>query len=187
MITLNLISQVQQKEIKLIRLYYTLKNIVLLVLIFTIFLGSLLVGAKIILRRNYQKLNEEAAYIRETKNKYAKEIQEINNYLKSLEAIQKENVPPAQLLILLGQTVTANIQITNLSLSLDSQLLKIKGLAKSREDFLNFQKSLKDSKAFEEINIPISAILKKEDLDFLLETKINLEELLKLGEENNES
>ncbi len=187
MITLNLISPIQQKEIKLIRLYYTLKSLVLLVLIFTVFLGSLLVSAKIILQKNYQKLNEEAAYVKETKNKYAKEIQEINSYLKTLETIQKENFSPAQILTYLGLTIAENIQVTNLSLNLESREFKIKGLAKSRTDLLNFQNALKDSTAFEEINLPVSAILKKENLDFLLETKINLEKILKFEEKNNES
>lgn len=146
-----------------------------------------MVGAKIILQKNYQELTEERNYVSQTKNKYAAEIQEINSYLKTLETIHEENILPTQILTLLSRTITENIQVTNVSLALDSQLLKIKGLAKTREDFLNFQKALKDSVAFGEINIPISAILKKEDLDFLLETKINLEEISNPKEENDET
>ena len=187
MITLNLISPIQRKEIKLIRLYFSLKSIIIILLIFTIFLGGLVVGAKIILSKNYQKLTQELSYVVGAKNKYAPEIREINNYLNVLEEIQDEYTPTSEILIYLGQILPADLWLNDLSLNKASSEIKMRGFAKTRTDLLNLQNALKESGAFSEINIPISAILQKDNPEFFVTAKIDLKKIPALNEEQNDA
>ncbi len=111
----------------------------------------------------------------------------INLKLAELANIQNQFIPWSNILIYLVKDVPPNIKINFLNIQPSSGKeteqwnVIIRGLAKSRNDFLLFQEQLKKSQFFEKVELPIGNLTQKENIEFEFKTTL----LLKTIKEKN--
>ena len=172
MITLNLIAPQQKKEIKNQYLYLSLKRIFILIAIFAVFVTVMIKGAEAVLQQEALKYQQQTNVLKKSQNIYNQQIKDINNSLQALEQIQKNFYPTTNLLLRINELIPEAIYIVSLNYNHPDQTLLMKGKADNRQVLLNFQADIKKIDFIEKVELPLSTILKKEDIDF--ELKITL-------------
>ncbi len=180
MISLNLISPYQKKEIRLNRFYYLLKNNLGLIVIILILSSIVLLMARNILQENFNNVITDTSLIRQQIRGSNQKIMGINQKLTGVTNIQNQFVPWSNILIYLTKNIPPNIRINfliiqpSLGKETEQWTIIIKGLAKSRDDFLYFQEQLKKSQLFEKVELPISNLTQKENIEFEFKTILPL-------------
>jgi Tfp pilus assembly protein PilN len=111
------------------------------------------------LQGDYQKLNE-----------YETKFNEVNARSQTLVKIQTNHLYWQQLFIELSGLLPEEVYLTDLSTK--DFAVFIVGKAKTRDDLLNFKSKLENSKCFENVNVPLSNLVVKEDVDFQIDFKI---------------
>jgi len=164
MIILNLISPEQKKILRIKQLFLLLRNLFGLILFFTIIIAIALILTNYSLSLSYE-------YNQPTLNNIAfseKEVQGINNKLKNVFTVQNQHTYWPPILIDLFNLVPNGVEINNLTIDKNTQVVKIGGLAKNRNDYLQLITSLQNNQQVKDLNSPLENLLSKEDIDFNL-------------------
>ena len=157
--------------------------ILFFLIIFIIFLSSIIFYFSIILKAQNElieirKNNERTQYLTEIEDK----IKELNKNLIKIRLKQKEMIIWTPIIEELSEIIPTGIYLTDLSYQESLEKLSLRGIANTRENFLNFQDRLNKSSCFEEIEAPLSNLIKKNNVDFVFNIKMNDCSLL---EDNN--
>lgn len=174
MITLNLVSAEQKKEIKLKHIYGLIKKINLTLIIITIVIAVVLLTAKILLQSKFNEIVEQTTLVTRTNQGYNNNVREINNKLNYVAKIQDDFIPWSGLLTSLAETTPGDIKFYYFKIDAPAKTIKIKGKALRRGSLLNFKDKLANNPAFLEIDFPVKNILEKENIDFEINAKLNL-------------
>jgi len=174
MLTLNLVSTGQKKEIKLRHVYGFVKTVNLTLIIITITIAIVLLVARIILQSEFNKVVSQTTLVTKTNQSYNNNIRGINNKLNFVEKIQSEFFPWSNLIKNLALMIPADINIYYLRLNAAEQTVKIGGRAGQRSSLLSFKDKMEAAPYFREIDFPIKNILEKENIDFEINAKLNL-------------
>jgi len=177
MLTLNLISKELKQKIKLRHLYLFIKKNSLLLIIITIVIAIILLTAKIILQLNFNRVVEQTTLVTRNNQSYNNKVQEINNKINFIEDIQNDFIPWSGLLKIIADITPPGVNLYYFKVSSEEQTAIIRGRAYLRDDLLDFKNKMEATNIFEEINFPIKNILKKENIDFEINAKINLSNL----------
>lgn len=172
MITLNIIPDELKNEIKLNDHYIFYKKMVSLVLIMTVLFSVVLLSAKIILATQKSDTNQQNTIASKNTENYSKQINEINKQLKEIKNIQKNDTNWTGFFLRMGDLVGSDIKILRLYAGKNDNSLRISGIAKTRNDLLSFKDKLEKSNYFSNINLPISSLLEKENINFEINTTI---------------
>jgi len=175
MLYLNLVSDKLKKEIKLRHLYLLVREISGIILIITIFLVSILLIAKIILQNSFNEIVSQTTLITRNNQTYNVKVREINDKLDFVSMIQAGYISWTNLFENLAIAMPSGIKLYSLKLNYKDQAISIKGMAKNRDDLLNFKNNLENSPYCSAINFPLKNILEKENIDFEINTTLNLE------------
>jgi len=112
---------------------------------------------------------------------FEQEIQETNNELKNIQNFYKKQILIVPILENISEFVPDSIYFTKFFTNWPNALekdpdysikLSIQGYAKSREDLFLFQKALKQSEYFAEVNVSLQSWLEPEDVNFYIDIKI---------------
>ncbi|KKR91720.1 MAG: hypothetical protein UU95_C0027G0006 [Parcubacteria group bacterium GW2011_GWC2_42_12] len=174
MLTLNMVSAEQKKEIRLRHIYGFVKTINLTLIIITIAIAIILLAAKIILQSKFNDTISQTTLVTKTNQSYNNNIREINNKLNFIAKIQTEFIPWSNLIKSLAEITPADINFYYVKLDSLEQTIKINGRAGLRSSLLNFKEKMKATAYFKEIEFPIKNILEKENIDFEINAKLNL-------------
>ena len=174
MITLNLVSSGQKKEIKLRHIYGFIKTINLTLVIITITTAIILLAAKIILQSKFNDIVNQTTLVTKTNQGYNNTVQEINSKLNFIGKIQDDFIPWSDLIKKLAEITPADVNFYYLKLDSAEQTVKINGRAGLRSSLLNFKEKMEAMPYFKEIDFPIKNILEKENIDFEINAKLNL-------------
>lgn len=177
MLTLNLVSAGQKKEIKLRHIYGLVKTIDLTLVIITITIAVILLIAKMILQLNFNNIVEQTTLVTRTNQGYNNNVREINNKLNFIKKIQDEFIPWSNLIKNLAEITPADISLHQIKISSPEQTIKITGRAGLRSSLLNFKDKMAAAAYFKDIEFPIKDILEKENIDFEINAKLNLANL----------
>lgn len=107
---------------------------------------------------------------------YEKKFKEVNLKSQEISKIQNNHLNWSILFHKLGEITSEKIYFSDLTT--DNYGVSLAGKAKTRDDLLIFQEKLKLENCFSDVNVPLSSLVSKEDLDFQLDFKIK-EECLK--------
>jgi len=174
MLTLNMVSAEQKKEIRLRHIYGFVKTINLTLIIITIAIAIILLAAKIILQSKFNDTISQTTLVTKTNQSYNNNIREINNKLNFIAKIQTEFIPWSNLIKNLAEITPADIDFYYVKLDSLEQTIKINGRAGLRSSLLNFKEKMEATAYFKEIKFPIKNILEKENIDFEINAKLNL-------------
>ena len=110
---------------------------------------------------------------------YEEKFRQVNTLIKTMGKIQTGHLYWYRFFQQLNEVIPEGIYITDLSTK--DYTIFLVGKAKTRDDLLNFKNSLEASACFKNINIPLSNLVVKNDVDFQIDISI-VEDCLKKQE-----
>lgn len=171
MLKLNLLPPAEKKELKFAELNSLILSLagwfLILLLIFSLLLGNALFCLSILLKEQknliaVKKSNPQMQNLLEIEKK----IQQANQIIEQVDSAQGRIVLWTPVFEEIAEIVPNGIYLTNFSCQSDSKLITLNGWANQRENLLYFQKLLEKNPSFKEVKIPLSNLIREEDIDF---------------------
>lgn len=104
-------------------------------------------------------------------NVYEEKFKEMNESVAVLSKLQTNHLHWINVIDELGNSTPDGVYLNNLSTK--NYQIFLLGKARSRENLLNFKAKLEESSCFESINIPLSNLVVKDDIDFQMDLMVN--------------
>ena len=177
MITINLLSPNQKRELKIKRIYVAIKELVMLVLLFTSIIAILLLGSKYILDNRLAKLIERNAYTIQENMEVIRKIGSLNTKINVIDQIQNNFKEWSIFLVSLTNETPENISYDSIKINYGDALIELKGVARNREDLIKLKENLDNSKFLTNINLPLQSLLPKENNVFIIIGNLNLDNI----------
>jgi len=177
MLSLNLVSQQLKQEIKLRHIYEMLKKVNGILIVITVFIAIIILSAKVILQNNFNRIVEQTTLITRSSQGHNAKIREVNARLNYVDDIQNNFIAWSYLLEDIAGSVDDNIKFNLIKVNKEEEEIILKGVARSRNNLLALKEGLEDSEIFANIDFPIKNILEKEDINFEITVKLNLEKI----------
>lgn len=181
MLTLNLISQEQKREIKLKNIYAVIKITGWSLTIVAAFFSIIFLAAKFILKDNYSQVLEQTSLVADADNSYLAKIKDINEKINSAEQVQKEYISWTSVLKKITGLTPQGITYSYLKIDKPGAKASLKGVAEKREDLLALKENLNNSNLFSSIESPMDDILQKENISFNISLNLNIDEIKKIA------
>lgn len=183
-ITTNLLPPKQKSEIRFERTQSFIIMGIVSVFIVTFSIIALFFGMEILVENKLkiiqdQVMAKEEQIEKEKVGKLETDIKDLNRYLKRLDGIQKGHLYWSDILKNLIELVPGGVKIASLSANQEDRRIEIQGNANTRDQLLNFEENLRNSKIFEGVESPLSNIVKKENVDFEITFYLKEEALTK--------
>lgn len=177
MITINLLSPSQKSELKIKRVYIAIKELIILILLFTLIIAILLLTSKYILDNSLARLIERNAYSIQENRDVVNKINIINSKIEIIGKIQKDFKKWSEFFVMFTNLTPNNIAYDSVKIKYDDASIEIRGVAKNRDDLTKLKDNLTNSEVFENINLPLKNLLAKENNDFIITAKINMDKV----------
>jgi Tfp pilus assembly protein PilN len=174
-IGINLLPESKKSEIKKAEKFRTILGWEVVILCMGLIFFVFIAGIDYLLRFNLQldELNKDNALSEEqykTIDYYENKFSEINAKLGKISSITDGQLYWSRLYFRLSQITPDNIEITSLSTKNFSVFLA--GKAKAREDLLVFKDKLSQDECFENVDLPLSNLVSKEDIVFQMDLEV---------------
>jgi len=179
MLRLNLLSEEAKKEAKLKRFHSLIVRVDAILIIGAVFLSIFFTAAKALLVANFKEFYNQDALLKTNGQEYNEKIRAINEKLKTVSKIQEEFTPSSLLIKELTDRIPDGVSLSYIRADIGGRNLRISGQADKRESFLTLRSNLSESPAFVEIDSPLQNILRKENVDFEINIKLDLSQLNK--------
>lgn len=171
MIILNLLSPDKKKNLAAEVGFSQVKKALLILIISCITGISMTVAVRVLLTHELHTIESDISSATESLTTNGDDtaeiiIKKINDKGTQLTQIQSSYVSWSSLLYQLGQTPNNNIQLKSLQFNQDDGTFDVQGYAKTRDDLLVFKEALEQLPFLQNINSPISNLIKKEDITF---------------------
>jgi Tfp pilus assembly protein PilN len=101
---------------------------------------------------------------------YENKFKDINNRVATLSQIEKSSLRWSKLFIKLSQLTPDEISLIDLTTK--DYSIMISGKANTRDDLIKFKDNLSGESCFTDVNVPLSNLVVKENLDFQIDLKI---------------
>lgn len=177
MITINLLSPNQKMELKIKRVYVAIKELIILVLLFTLIIAIMLLVSKYILDNSLAKLIEKNALAIQENREVVNKINMLNDKVDTIDKIQKDFKKWSEFFVILTNLTPNNISYDLIKVKYEDASIEIRGLAKNRDDLTKLKDNLTNSNIFENVNLPLKNLLAKENNDFTITAKIILNKI----------
>ena len=165
MITINLVPENEKKEFQLLNIYIAIKNFVFLLLLGTVLSAIVLIFGKIILLDYLQKmLAINMANIASSKS-IDIDIKNLNNEIKKAQLIQGNHIYWINFFSRFGSIINDGVIINSLKLS-QNGTLEIEGMAKTRQNLMDFESNVANSGYFGDFKFPYETFFEKENIRF---------------------
>jgi hypothetical protein len=173
MLNLNLISPTLKKEVRLRHINAVIKLYCLtLIAVSLLAAGYLFAGGAVLYFKNKEAAEKIGTVTASTKE-YAEKIGYLNDQIKYIETIQSEYIPYSIFFDEIMNISDNNINFSEVSINSGEKNIAFKGHALTRDSLLLFKKNLENSKFFTEVNLPLTDILKKENINFTISCRFN--------------
>lgn len=151
---------------KLIRLQF-IKSILEILLILTSLITMVFLGAQTILEEHFASLTTNIVSVNNEHTPEIRDIIHINQILHNTNIIQKQfNTWSDTVYNLMSHISNNDIIISRLSLNKSTHTFEITGIARTRDAFLSFQKTLEDSPYIKDVQVPINSLTQPENIAF---------------------
>lgn len=179
----NLLPKEAQNEIKYERVRSRFLNMSLWIVISLAVLIVLMLGARIYLKSESKRVNNLIIFQKEVVSQkenqaLKKELAEFNIHLSNLIKFEKGHAYWSEVLIELARITPSDIAIDALTADREDKKMTVMGFAKTRDSVLQFRRNLLDSDFFEDVNFPLSNLIRPTDVSFRYTFFVNQDELL---------
>ena len=168
MMRLNLLGDEAKKKIEKSITMITLINGAIVLAATTTILTGIFVAGKECLSRKMQIVGERGVSVEEVR------VEEVNRKMAQLSQLQEKYIKWSETLKNVVGLIPEGIKIYRLEIDRDSGILRINGLAQTRDNYLTLEKQLRESELVEKINAPVANLLKPKDIAFNLEATLKL-------------
>jgi Tfp pilus assembly protein PilN len=104
---------------------------------------------------------------------YEKKFSDINSKLPNIYKIQKSHLNWLGVFYKISDVTPKNVYISDLTTS--DYKISLAGKAKTREDFLAFQANVKSNDCFSDVNVPLSSLVSKENVEFQIDFSVKVD------------
>jgi Tfp pilus assembly protein PilN len=177
MIAINLLSTQEKIRLKNDKAFNSIKEIILLVLLFSAVAGIILVFANHFLGEKLEKISQENANQIGLSQAVDNQISATNKKISELAGVQKDFKPWSGFIFAISQLAGQGITYKSLSINYQGSYLTITGQAKTRDDLLKFKESLGQSPLFTGIDLPLSDLMPKDNNSFTIKATLNLNKI----------
>ncbi len=176
MLKLNLLPPEEKIESSLKWKYFVIKNFILLNLTTTLVVAIVLFAAKLALIHELERVKSQAILVKDTYQKINKEINNFNKKLGFISSMQNDFIPWSQILysFFTNHFTDNNITIKTIEFDTINNTFTMSGIAATRNDLIALRDSLNKSELIENLDIPLSYLLKKENIEFNLSATFKL-------------
>ena len=173
-ISLNLLPPEKRKVLYNVHLLFFLKIMAELILLCSAIVAISLIWAGLILKNNLKDFQTRTSYI-ETENKTINEqMLKINQTFHQANLVYASYVDWSGKLLQLSKINSAGINLTGLDIDSSGEKITLQGKAANRQNLLDYQKNLESSDLVKNLEIPISVLTAKENIDFEIKGQIDL-------------
>lgn len=175
---LNLIPPAYKDRLRLRRVYMLLREMIMAVMLYTIFLGITLLIARLVLVNNFTRIVNETTLVTRENRAVEQQIANMNRQISAAQTIQKTAVPWAEFIVAFSKVVPEGVVINSMQMEADANKRStINGLAKTREALLDFESKLRDTPFIEKVNLPFKNKLDKTDAYFTITLSVKFDKV----------
>ncbi|MFH0853333.1 MAG: PilN domain-containing protein [bacterium] len=98
------------------------------------------------------------------------QIKEFNTKVKLIDSITSEQLPLSNILAELIQKIPRGISVERISIDTNQNSFELRGIAQDRTSYLSLKDSLLETNWFTEVNLPITDLLSRDTINFILQT-----------------
>lgn len=166
---LNILPSDLKKENKLRKIFLNFRLNALIVFIILLF-PVLLLFSNYLLFENILKNSVSGSNYSPKNNQSTvqikKDMESFNSLLIQASAIQNEHYNPTLLIEHFTSLVPDGVSIINVNIQFAEKKISFSGMAKTRDDLINFQNNLSADDVFTNFTYPVSNLSEKENIDF---------------------
>ncbi len=177
MLALNLLSPREKLDSTLQWNYIIIKNVILMILVVTFVISTVLFSTKVVLLKKLKEAEEQAALVNNSQNNTNQDIIQINKELGYIKTAQKDFIPWSTPIWYFLQTVPQGITISNIKIQTSDSIIKIEGVADSRDILLSFKNELENTEFIKELYLPLNNLLQKTDIQFNMTITLDLKKI----------
>lgn len=176
MLSLNLLPSKFSHEIKIKNLFYlVVRSGFILLLAVAVVAVSFFVANKIL--KNFYDVVSNTSFLIQTQIESPIEVREVNRKVREASAIQESSFPWLRSLAVISRNLPRGIYVESLDIDKEEEKVNISGIALTRESLVYLRDNLRNSDSFSELDLPLENILKKENIYFELEVKMNMDKI----------
>jgi hypothetical protein len=180
MLSLNILPEKNKKELKINFIFEKIINIFYLATFLFLAASILLMLSNLTLGFNISNAkNNNMGYDKKNEDVYT-QIDDLNKKLEIVDGMQKNHIEWTKIIDFLMENNNSDITFSYMSISKETEAkLNLKGFAKTRDSLLTLKKAMENSLIFEKIDFPLQNILEKNDISFIINANIKLNEINK--------
>lgn len=168
-LSLNLLPPQKKADLRSAGILSHAQSMVLLVLIAAAFAAVVLLAVRVVLTTNLNNLsNNTAAPDTAEFQTYTEEIKAMNSHAARLAAVTSGRNEWSKALDGIAAALPDGVTIYRIGLRATGRV-NISGLGRTRDDVLTFQRNLKDSPIFSDLQSPLTNILQRAEVKFDLD------------------
>lgn len=177
MITINLLSPDQKRELKIKKIYIAVKELVMLILLFTSIIAIMLIISRYVLEQQLANLIKSNVNASQAGGQINKQITALNKKINIIGQIQQNSKKWSSFFSQLATATPTGIAYNFLKIDSQGKTVELQGIAKNRQDLLKLQKNLTESGLSNQVDLPLSSLLSRENNNFNLQFKVNLDQI----------
>ncbi len=171
-IKINLLSNEKRKYLnRMIYIQFVKNTFISIVFVFCLS-GMTLLGGQSVLQEYFNSVSSVLTMSNSVRSAENKQIQDVNNIIKRTEALEAVNNLWAEKIVEFGNAVPAGVTIKNMGIFKDRNEINISGLAQNRDALLELKENVSELDFIENMEIPLSQLTEKEDINFSITIKM---------------
>lgn len=177
MITLNLIPESIREENRLKNVFWLNVRLGMIIIYISVIVATLIQIARYTLADNYQSIHAQADLVIKNSQAYNARTKELNERIKVLTEVTKSGHDWNDLIMKIANLLPNGVTLSLLSVNQETQAIRLVGVASTRDDLLKLKANIGESKYLEDVKLPMSSILEKENIAFDINSKLDVTKL----------
>ena len=165
-LNLNLLSPAKKRGNEHVISFIFIKNMLEISLFVATILAIALLLSWDVLQNDFNNLSASAVLVNQEFSGYNQEIRKINQIDRNIVSAGKTFHPITIELVGLAEISPSGVKLSSLNLDRPNLKLVISGMAKNRDDLLNYQEQIKKILWVDKIETPTSQLFQKENINF---------------------
>lgn len=176
-LSLNLIPPGYKEQFRLQRVFTLLRNIIVAIIFYTIFLALIILLARYVLQGNFNRIVNETTLVTQTNRDTERNIIAFNREIKIASLLEDQAFPWPEFLIHFSKLFSPEVRLTNLKLEPGTQRAAMVGTATTRTALLAFKDTLEQASYLKDVTLPVTDLLAKTNVNFTITFTVDLSRL----------
>lgn len=162
------------------RLYERIKESLSVFFVFAIIVTILLLVSRYFLEQELTRFTKENSNFAQADDGTNQKISAVNNQIQAISNIQDNFISSRVFLEDLALLAPANIAYQEIKIYRQQNLVELSGSALTRTDLINFKTQLEKTTWIKSVNLPLTALISKDNNEFIIRLEINPQTLPQL-------